>query len=216
MGDPTTRTSDGTWLGIGAASRLVGVDPATLRRWADDGLVEVNLTPGGHRRFQRRSLERVMAARAATAPTSPARIGGTPARLTAAYRRTYRGGGAGVRLAGAVPETDHPSYRETGRGLVDALVRTLDADDPAVRATALDDASALAHALGTRLSDAGISLTEAVSLFVAARRPFLTELGALARRRSLAPRQVVGLFDDASDALDRCLLRFIDGHRGIA
>ena len=37
------------WLALGPASRLLGVDPDTLRRWADDGRVEAYLTPGGHR-----------------------------------------------------------------------------------------------------------------------------------------------------------------------
>src|SRR5512147_2537487 len=47
------------WLSLGPASRLVGVDPDTLRRWADDGRVEVFVTPGRHRRFDRRALERL-------------------------------------------------------------------------------------------------------------------------------------------------------------
>jgi excisionase family DNA binding protein len=44
------------WLSVGPASRLLGVDPDTLRRWADDGRVEAYTTPGGHRRFERQSL----------------------------------------------------------------------------------------------------------------------------------------------------------------
>lgn len=216
MGEPAKGTSSGVWLGIGEASRLVGVDPGTLRRWADDGIVEVHVTPGGHRRFERRALERAVAARAATGPASLGGIGGTPERLTAAYRRNYQRAGHGARIAEAVPATDHGSYRETGRGLVAALVLHLDAGDPGDRDAALAEASRLAHGLGVRLHGSGISLTEAVSLFVTARRPFLAEIGALARRRSLAPRQVIGLFDEASVALDQCLLRFIDGHRGVA
>jgi hypothetical protein len=58
-----------------------------------------------------------------------------------------------------------------------------------------------------------MSLTESVALFVAARRPFLGELGALARRRALDSRQVARLLDHASEALDGCLLSFIEGHR---
>ena len=49
---PTTRG-----CALGAASRLVGVGPDTLRRWADTGKVQSYQTPGGHRRFLRSSLE---------------------------------------------------------------------------------------------------------------------------------------------------------------
>ena len=54
----------GEWLRLTEASRVVGVDPDTLRRWADRGEITAFTTPGGHRRFARRSLERITAARA--------------------------------------------------------------------------------------------------------------------------------------------------------
>ena len=37
---PTRGSADDPWLALGAASRLVGVAPDTLRRWADSGKVE--------------------------------------------------------------------------------------------------------------------------------------------------------------------------------
>ena len=200
-------------LALGPASRLVGVDPDTLRRWADDGRVEVSVTPGGHRRFHRRSLERLLRAGPDERATL-ARLGGTPQRLTAAYRRTYRT----TRTSApdpvrAVPEDDRAAWRDSGRELVESLVRHLDAPDAEDRASALAAASVLAASLGARLARSGSSLTDAVGLFVAARRPFLAELGSLAKRRALDARQLASLFDAASGALDHCLLRFIEGHR---
>ena len=50
-------------LPLGQASRLLGVDPDTLRRWADEGRVPAFTTLGGHRRFERRALERLVATR---------------------------------------------------------------------------------------------------------------------------------------------------------
>ena len=40
------RTTGREWLSLGPASRVVGVDPGTLRRWADDGRVVSFTTPG--------------------------------------------------------------------------------------------------------------------------------------------------------------------------
>lgn len=57
------REVDGTeaeWLSLGAASRLLGVNPDSLRRWANAGRIDCITTPGGHRRFSRRSLERIL------------------------------------------------------------------------------------------------------------------------------------------------------------
>jgi excisionase family DNA binding protein len=57
-------------LALGEASRMLGVDPDTLRRWADEGRVPAFTTPGGHRRFERRALERLIAAGAPVRPAA--------------------------------------------------------------------------------------------------------------------------------------------------
>lgn len=40
------------WLALREASEKMGVSPATLRAWADEGRVQSYRTPGGHRRFR--------------------------------------------------------------------------------------------------------------------------------------------------------------------
>ena len=50
-----TRAAPERPLSLGPASRLLGVDPDTLRRWADEGRIEAFTTAGGHRRPERRS-----------------------------------------------------------------------------------------------------------------------------------------------------------------
>jgi len=211
----SAQTGDRDWLALGAASRLLGVDPDTLRRWADAGRVEAFATPGGHRRFARQSLERLIAARRSGPQGALTGIGATPDRLSAAYRRQYgarpRAGTPDPRAS--VPSTDHQRYREHGRRLVDALVRHLDAATAAERAGAEREALALASELGVRLATAGIPLDHAIALFVAARRPFLAELGAIARRRSLDPDRLTSIYDGASALLDRLLLRLVAAHQ---
>lgn len=48
------------WLTLGQASLLLGVDPSTLRQWADTGKIQVFRTPGGHRRFSRQQIEALL------------------------------------------------------------------------------------------------------------------------------------------------------------
>ncbi len=47
-----TDQENGAWLPLREASRRLGVSPATLRTWADEGRVPSFRTPGGHRRFR--------------------------------------------------------------------------------------------------------------------------------------------------------------------
>jgi excisionase family DNA binding protein len=186
---------------------MVGVDPDTLRRWADEGRIEAYVTPGGHRRFDRQTIEALVSARR-TGGRPLASLGASPERLTRAYRRSY----VADSTARDIPaDDDHARehYRRDGRLLVEALVAHLDAGDDAERDRSEADATALVDDLARRLATSGTSLTEAVGLFVAARRPFLDELTGLGRRRALDSARLAALYQDASGLLDRLLLRLI-------
>ena len=45
------------WLSLHHAAQLLGVHPATLRSWADQGRIASRRTAGGHRRFSRSELQ---------------------------------------------------------------------------------------------------------------------------------------------------------------
>ncbi len=137
--------------------------------------------------------------------------------MSRAYRRSYEAQGQAPRL-GRGPADDREAYRQDGRRLVEALVAHLDADpaDARRRAAAEATAAALVDDLGRRLAASGVGLTDAVAQFVVARRPFLTELAAIGRRRTLDPAHLASLYEDASAVLDRLLLRFITAHEAAA
>ncbi len=199
-------------LPLGEASRLLGVDPDTLRRWADEGRVPAFTTPGGHRRFERRALERLVASRRTGPGNGLAGLGASPDRLSAAYRRRYgEAHGAGLDPRALVPPSERESYRESGRRLVDALVRHLD-ETGAGRALAEHDAVELAAHLGERLATNGVPMSDAVAMFVSARRPFLAELSVVARRRGVEAARVGQLYDTSTGLLDRLLLAFVAAH----
>lgn len=44
------------WVSLKQAAELLGVHPATVRNWADEGKIASNRTAGGHRRFLRGDL----------------------------------------------------------------------------------------------------------------------------------------------------------------
>ncbi len=199
-------------LALGEASRLLGVDPDTLRRWADEGRVPAFTTPGGHRRFERRALERLIAARRTGPAGGLAGVGASQGRLSAAYRRRYgqsHGGTPDPRMT--VPAEDREAFRDLGRSLVDALVRHLDETGPG-RARAERDALDIAAHFGERLAARGALLGDGVSMFVSARQPFLAELSLFARRRGVDALRIGELYDTSTGLLDRLLLAFVAAH----
>jgi excisionase family DNA binding protein len=215
----TTSIRSGRWLSLGPASQLLGVDPDTLRRWADAGRVETWTTPGGHRRFDRAALERLAADRGGRAVRSLSTLGASPARLTRVYQRHYATDTQHSSLrptaAGAPVDAEREAYRRDGRLLIAELIAFLDArpGDTRTRDRLEAEASAVVDDQAVRLARGGASLTEAVSRFVVARQPFLAELAQLGRRRSLDPARLADLYGDASALLDRLLLRFIETHQ---
>jgi excisionase family DNA binding protein len=51
-----TKTDSNEWLSLKQAADILGVHPATVRNWADDGKLPFRRTPGKHRRFRRDDL----------------------------------------------------------------------------------------------------------------------------------------------------------------
>lgn len=203
--------ADPQWLGLGDASRLLGVSTATVRRWADAGRLKPFTTPGGHRRFSRASLERLLPAQRARRPEL-AVAGLTPSRLSRAYRRgttlSQRDGG----WLATLDQADRDAFRELGRRLAWELVAHLDAEDPDARGHHLLEATDVAVEYGRRGAAQGLSMSDVVEGFLAFRRPFLAEVDGVARRRGFDAGEVTTLRVDADRALDRLLVAAMSGH----
>jgi excisionase family DNA binding protein len=203
-----------TWVSLGEASRLLGISPGTLRRWADEGRIPVFTTPGGHRRFPRRALRGLLPA-ARVARPSLARLGASPERIARAYRPRRRPPAETAPpdpILGRLSDDERARFRERGRRLVGLLIEHLDAPDRATRELSLQAAQQVAAEHGRVLADLGLSLTDAVAAFLRFRAPFLAELATLARRRSLDTREATLLLTDADRATDALLVAMMTGH----
>jgi excisionase family DNA binding protein len=201
-------------VSLGDASRLLGVSPATVRRWADAGRLKPFTTPGGHRRFNRDSLERMLPADRPRRPELA--IGGlTPSRLRRAYRRNALDrvdASRGMGWLASLSDDDRETFRGLGRGLAWELVAHLDTAEAESRQHHLAEATALAAEYGREGARLGLSLSDVVEGFLAFRRPFLAEVGAVATRRQFDAVEMAELHDDADRAMDRLLVATMSGH----
>jgi excisionase family DNA binding protein len=91
------------WLTLGQAARFLGVAQSTIRTWADLGRLPAFTTPGGHRRFRRSELERLVARAGAGAlrPRPLALLVGGEAERRGLVRAAFGQSGYAVAEAGS-------------------------------------------------------------------------------------------------------------------
>jgi excisionase family DNA binding protein len=202
-------------MGLGEAAEMLGVAPTTLRRWADDGLVSSFVTPGGHRRFSRESIEALVPSAKRQRPSLD-RLGGTPERIARAYRRGSGSPRPDATWVGALDGAERDPLRERGRALASALLAYLDAAPGADRDARLDDAASVAAGYGRVARAHGATVHQTVETYLRFSRPFVAEIATLARRRNLDTSEATELLETTLSALDRLLLATIAAHESAA
>jgi excisionase family DNA binding protein len=197
-------------VGLSEASRVLGVSPATLRRWSDAGRLRVFTTPGGHRRFSRSALERLLPADRSRRPS----IGGglSPSRIARTYRRASREAAPELPWVLTLSDEQRLLFRERGHVLAASLLQYLDATQPDTAAHHLKEASSSAAEYGTVAAGLGLSLSQTVEGFLRFRAPFHHELAVAARRRGFDTAETTDLLETAERAMDRLLVATMTGH----
>jgi excisionase family DNA binding protein len=202
---------DRDWVGLSEASRVLGISPATLRRWSDAGRLRVYTTPGGHRRFSRAALERLLPADRSRRPSIGA--GGlTPARIARSYRRASREAAPELPWVLTLTDEQRVLFRERGHVLAASLLQYLDATRPEAAAHHLKEASGSAAEYGQVAAGLGLSLSQTVEGFLRFRAPFHHELAVAARRRGFDTVETTDLLETAEGAMDRLLVATMTGH----
>jgi excisionase family DNA binding protein len=106
-GPPAGAEGDGL-VGIGAVAELLGMSVSSARRLADSGVLPSVRTAGGHRRFERRALERFTRERLGEPALVPRRLPAKPLENAALLLRRR-----GLEL---IDQTRHMIYARPGGG----------------------------------------------------------------------------------------------------
>ena len=203
--------ADRDWVGLSEASRLLGVSPATMRRWSDAGRLRVFTTPGGHRRFSRAALERLLPADRSRRP-SLGSTGFTPSRIARTYRRASRNAAPDLPWVLALSDEQRILFRERGQVLAASLLQHVDATQPETAAHHLNEAAVTATEYGRVAATLGLSLSQTVEAFLRFRAPFHHELAVAARRRGFDSAETTDLLETAERAMDHLLVATMSGH----
>lgn len=189
----TARTGRTRWLALGEASRFLGVDETTLRRWADTGLIHTLRTPGGHRRFSEVDLATFVRGRHSATARLPDVIGAHGNRLL-----PHRSGRR-IREQSWYRAISGPRASAIGgtcRLLTAALASFLSGGGQAARRRG----ERAARALGAQVEALGLSPADATEAFLYFRRAIV---GAVSASLPLAADRKLQTLRRADEYFDR-------------
>ncbi|HEY8921041.1 MAG TPA: helix-turn-helix domain-containing protein [Candidatus Limnocylindria bacterium] len=208
----TVASTDDPWLALGAASRLVGVAPDTLRRWADSGRVESFVTPGGHRRFLRSALEAMM-----NAPRRHRygvdRLTGSAGTISGEVHRRMARSGAAPPWQARLSAEQRADFRRWGQRTFNLVLEYVAAGKRAERTLLLGEAEKMGALYGAEASRAGLSLAEAVEAFLFYRSPVLDAIASHLRRRAAELTDLTTAYREATAAIDEVLTALVASYR---
>ena len=214
--DDAADATDDPWLPLGAASRLVGVGPDTLRRWADSGKVQSYQTPGGHRRFLRSSLEAMINAPRRQRygvdrlPDSAQTMAGE------LHRRIARTGYAAQPWQARLTVEQRDDFRRWGQRTFNLVIEYVASAKRAEREVLLEEAQKMGGLYGGEASRGGLTLAEAIEAFLYFRSPVLEAIAGHLRRRSAEVNDVTSAYREANQAIDQVLVALVDAYGAAA
>ena len=162
----TEEIIDGEWLSLSAASDLIGVHPATLRAWANQGRVASQRTAGGHRRFRRSDLDHWAKTQHEPSPGIEMLIHNALGRVRMTLESPSFGGMDHVEMPwlDRLDADARSQHRDLGRRLLTDLATALDTN------AAGSTPSSATHTLGADYAQLsrrqGLTLSEAVQAFL--------------------------------------------------
>ena len=201
--------SSGEWMSVHEAAPLMGVSPATLRRWSDAGDIRTFTTPGGHRRFSRSAIAGLLPDET-HGPTAD-QLDGTRTRLVRAIHRGSRRVAITAPWSPALDADDRAIFAVNGRHMIDGLLAITDrsAGDPTALTERAHTAAAICGALAARR---GLSLRMTVETCLRLRAMVVRELATAARRHDLDGPATSHWLESTTREIDSLVGEVMRGH----
>lgn len=192
------------WLSLHEASALLGVAESTLRRWGDLGRVPVRRTLGGHRRFQRAALLRLLeTGPAEQAPPAHVEWGIDERALAQEHWH-----------ARFSADLDPERMRRLGQRLLGVLMQYINRRDHDQRFLA--EAREVSGEYGREARQASVSMYDTIEAFVFFRRSFLQVAQPLAGGQISEPARLLELHDRLDRFMEAILLGTVAGYENAA
>ncbi len=199
---------DESLISISEASSLLGVSETALRQWTDEGKIEAFVTPGGHRRYSREDLRRLIGLHQKAIGIKDlvneleetAGLHREIARSfsqAAWFERLNREGQMGLGML--------------GRRILDLVIVYL--SEPGKREETEQAIQTVGGDFGTTLARLGFPLTDSVEAFILHRTPVLNTATDLMKKRGIYAGRIVGTIPQVGQVMDKALVALVEAHQ---
>lgn len=186
---------------MGRASRLLGVDESTLRRWADAGQIHAFRTPGGHRRFAEADVQAILSGHAYRAHPGPDDLSALA--VARIRRQLQRGPVHDASWHTGAGEEERERLRLLGRRLVTFVSDYLSGRG---RRGGRAEAREIGHEHGREMARAGLSLRQMLEAFTFFRRSLDQTTRQVAQKTGLSPAETLARSEQVMTLADEVLL----------
>jgi hypothetical protein len=193
------------WISMRRACEILGVNPATLRQWTDEGKVSAYVTPGGHRRYDEGVLLTLVRPRTrpADAAQPPFLVGHGD------YEATMRQRLEAAPWFRTFDAAARQQLRILGNSMLYLLSAFLASEDERERATCLERAREVASNHGAVAAGSGLSLMDATQAFLVFRAPVVDRLVDWSRGGPAEQDRLADVLHRANEFMDAALLAML-------
>ncbi|MBI2872806.1 MAG: helix-turn-helix domain-containing protein [Chloroflexi bacterium] len=196
-------------MSLGAARSILSVSEATLRRWADHGVVRTFRTPGGHRRFSQSDV-RALAENSVRLSTERAPLGLDEAALRRIRRRLRSIHGVSEGWYRDIGEAHRQWLREMGRQLLGLIVLYL--GEQRRRAELAAEVRVLGEKYGALMAQGDLPLHQVVSAFLFFRNAVTDATREALPRASMTVEELLQIWRQVVRLTDRVLLAAVEAY----
>lgn len=197
-------TKETSWRSLSEAAAYLGVHFTTLRRWADNGLIEYMRTPGGKRKFRQQVLDDFLEQHRNAAKEQLALVKLQDEALLRTRASLQSPGIAQLGWYSQLSDEQRAQMRGSGSRLVVLMLQFCARE--ANGEVFLEEARRITRDYGDFCYDGGLSLTECIQAFLLFRRPMLHAFYETGSLKGSSDAADLPLFERMTTFLDEIMV----------
>ena len=194
---------------ISEASRILGVSEVTLRQWTDEGNVKAFVTPGGHRRYSKVELKKVISFQHKALGINDLAIKLEDS--ISVHREIAATFVQSIALYSKLDEESQKKFSLLGRQLLSLIIKYI--TEASKQEETLAAIRSVGHNFGELTADLGLPLIESVQAFTQHRDPIVSVTSQMLKKGDSFSRRVIEAIPLVDRAMDEALVSLVTAHQ---